>query len=357
MINKSRIPLMQIILLGFLPSFLKNIIYRYKFKKLGKNLKIGLGSVIIGEDITIGENVDIGFLTVIRGKHIEIEDNVSIGSMTFVDCPQIKIGYGARITEQVVVGGPESSDSKFVLGKNSIVMTRTVINPVCPVVIGDDTGIGGDSLVFSHSSWLNILDGYPIQYEPINIGNSVWIAWRVFVMPGTSIGDGTVIGANSLVKGTIPENCLAAGSPAKIISKSPNFPKKLSDDDKQDIFNEIIGKMADHFQFNNIRVNATHKQIECTYIKHNFFKAKKRLIMRVENQKIPDHYLENVQDVFHLLLSLETIPASVREELDVENISWIDIFNKEQSLFLNDLGMEVASYLRNYGIRLLPHQR
>src|SRR2546425_2850932 len=43
------------------------------------------------------------------------------------------------------------------------------------------------------------------------LGKSVWLPWRVSVMPGTTIGDGTVIGANSVVSGTIPPNCLAVG--------------------------------------------------------------------------------------------------------------------------------------------------
>ena len=43
----------------------------------------------------------------------------------------------------------------------------------------------------------------------LRTGASVWLPWRVFVMPGSTIGDGSVIGANSLVSGNIPPKSLA----------------------------------------------------------------------------------------------------------------------------------------------------
>lgn len=55
--------------------------------------------------------------------------------------------------------------------------------------------------------------------KPTRIGNNVWIGENVVILPGTEIGDGCVIGANSVVKGTINSNTIAVGAPAKIIKK------------------------------------------------------------------------------------------------------------------------------------------
>ena len=52
------------------------------------------------------------------------------------------------------------------------------------------------------------------------IGNHVWIGIRVTVLYNTLIGDGSIIGAESLVKSKIPNNCIAAGNPAKVIKKN-----------------------------------------------------------------------------------------------------------------------------------------
>jgi acetyltransferase-like isoleucine patch superfamily enzyme len=54
---------------------------------------------------------------------------------------------------------------------------------------------------------------------PIVIGNNVWLARNVAVIPGASIGDGCVIAANSVVCTDIPPDSLAAGAPARVIRK------------------------------------------------------------------------------------------------------------------------------------------
>ena len=53
--------------------------------------------------------------------------------------------------------------------------------------------------------------------RPIVIGHRVWIGARSTVLKGTTIGDGSFIGAHSLVRGTFPANVMAAGVPAKIL--------------------------------------------------------------------------------------------------------------------------------------------
>jgi acetyltransferase-like isoleucine patch superfamily enzyme len=55
--------------------------------------------------------------------------------------------------------------------------------------------------------------------EPVKIGDDVWIGAQSIILAGSTIGSGSVIGAGSVVKGVIPPNCLAAGSPARIIRR------------------------------------------------------------------------------------------------------------------------------------------
>ena len=61
--------------------------------------------------------------------------------------------------------------------------------------------------------------GAVLYKGPIVIGNNVWLARNVAVIPGASIGDGCVIAANSVVCTDIPPNSLAAGAPARVIRK------------------------------------------------------------------------------------------------------------------------------------------
>jgi acetyltransferase-like isoleucine patch superfamily enzyme len=55
--------------------------------------------------------------------------------------------------------------------------------------------------------------------ESIHIGRDVWIGRGSCVLPGVSIGQGAVIGANSVVTKDIPAYSIAVGTPAKVIKK------------------------------------------------------------------------------------------------------------------------------------------
>ncbi len=51
------------------------------------------------------------------------------------------------------------------------------------------------------------------------VGNDVWIGQNSTIMPGVKIGNGVIIGTNSVVAGNIPSYSVAVGNPAKIIRK------------------------------------------------------------------------------------------------------------------------------------------
>lgn len=51
------------------------------------------------------------------------------------------------------------------------------------------------------------------------IGNHVWLGQRVIIGKGVKIGENSVIGAGAIVTRDIPEGCVAAGVPAKVIRR------------------------------------------------------------------------------------------------------------------------------------------
>ena len=57
--------------------------------------------------------------------------------------------------------------------------------------------------------------------RPIRIGRNVWIGFDVCVLPGVSVGEGSVVGARSVVIDDVPAYCVAAGNPARIIRELP----------------------------------------------------------------------------------------------------------------------------------------
>jgi acetyltransferase-like isoleucine patch superfamily enzyme len=354
LIQKPRIPIKDVLLYGFLPCFLKKAVYRLKGYRIGRDVSIGFGSIICGKDVDIGDYCNIGFFTIIRGEQIKIGSHVKIGSTTFLDTPFLEIGDDSKINEQVFVGGLQLHDSRFVLGKNCQVMQMSFINPAKSIIVGDDSGIGGHCLLFGHASWQSQFEGYPVDFAPIEIGNSVSLTWRVFLMPGTKIGDGAVIGPNSLVNKTIPPKSLAAGYPARVISKFPDFPKEVSEEQKVDILKNIVDEMMTYFNGSGLVCTNEGDHFKVTRIKKTILGKKAntwRLGVSYEEVPETESISENAQlDVF---VSLKTIPEAVRITLNSKNVMWLDIEKKERPLFWNDLGDEVALFIRRYGVRFV----
>ena len=55
--------------------------------------------------------------------------------------------------------------------------------------------------------------------EPIIIGDNVWIGNGVSILPGVKISSGCIVGANSVVTKSFPQNCIIAGIPARIVRR------------------------------------------------------------------------------------------------------------------------------------------
>jgi acetyltransferase-like isoleucine patch superfamily enzyme len=352
LIQKPRIPVKDIVLYGFLPSFLKIWVYRLKGYHIGRRVSLGFGSVICGNKVSVGEFTCIGLFSIVRGKEISIGEHVSIGSFTFLDTPYLEIGDGSKINEQVFVGGLQFPDSRLVLGRNCQIMQMTFINPAPSVTMGDDSGIGGHCLVFGHNSWLSKFEGYPVEFKPIEIGENVSVSWGAFLLPGSKIGDGAVIGASSVVSRTIPPKCLALGFPARVISKVPDFPREVSEPEKEEMLKEIVDEMIAVFQKCGLACTGGHNGFEIsTFERRRWRRRKRRWKLAVQYSNRQDNDAPVDDDGIDVLLSLKTIPPDLRKRLFRKQVMWIDIEKKEQSNFSNDLGDEVVLFLRRYGVR------
>jgi acetyltransferase-like isoleucine patch superfamily enzyme len=352
LIDKSRFPVREILLHGWLPSPLKKLFYRLRGYRIGRGVSLAFGSVIIGGDVSIGDEARIGFLTFIRGETIRLGRHVQIGATTMLDTPHLELGDGTKINEQVFVGGLQYPDSKLVVGRNCQIMQMTFINPCRSIVIGDDTGIGGDCLLFGHTSWLSQFEGYPVDFDSIVIGNSVSIAWRVFILPGTRISDGAVVGANSLVRGQIPGRCLAVGFPARVVSRAPEFPRPVPPEEKAKMLENVIVELMSFL---------TTRGYQCQRDGPGFTvrgKARRgwwrrtrswRLRMYVQPLEGADSGIGDAD----VLVSLCRIPAALRAALTSRGVMWLDLEAKERSDQGNELGEEAAQHLRRYGVRFI----
>lgn len=99
--------------------------------------------------------------------------------------------------------------------------------------IGDNVTISSGAHIYTHDSTRFRVTGVEkdskkgthIDRAPVKIGNNVQIGANSTVLMGVTIGNNVIIGANSLVNKDIPDNCIAAGVPAKVLKKTDNWKK------------------------------------------------------------------------------------------------------------------------------------
>lgn len=89
------------------------------------------------------------------------------------------------------------------------------------ITIGSNVKIGADCLILdtdAHSlDYLQRRENDVRKNLPIKIGDDVLIGTRSIILKGVTIGSRSVIGAGSVVSHSIPDDCIAAGNPCKVI--------------------------------------------------------------------------------------------------------------------------------------------
>ena len=88
--------------------------------------------------------------------------------------------------------------------------------------IGDDVLIAASVFISTENHGMNpesekSYQRQPLISAPVRIGNGCWIGERAVILPGVTIGEKSIIGANSVVTKDIPPYSIAAGMPAKVI--------------------------------------------------------------------------------------------------------------------------------------------
>ena len=87
------------------------------------------------------------------------------------------------------------------------------------VRIGDNVMIGPFCSIIDDHRHLSEPDGGPLYKGPTIIEDNVWLTRNVTILPGVTVGSGSVIAPNSVVSRNIPPNSFASGSPARVGKK------------------------------------------------------------------------------------------------------------------------------------------
>ncbi|SES84728.1 transferase hexapeptide (six repeat-containing protein) [Natronincola peptidivorans] len=211
-------------------------------KNLGENLVVKDYSIIyentfIMDDVTIGEHCVIGRQTTTTAAVVRAyneKEKVFIGSNTAICC-NVTIYTGVTIGEEVLLGDNVSIMPEVKIGNKVLISRNVTINS--EVEIGDSTRIMDNSHVtgrvkigknvFISVGVIMANDnsfgkfGFNDDVKGPTIEDNVAIGVGAILLPSIKIGKGSIIAAGSVVKDNIPENVIAAGNPASVVTRVP----------------------------------------------------------------------------------------------------------------------------------------
>lgn len=317
------------IFLFFLPSIIGTPIRRALGFKIGKNTTISIATYISSKYIYIGENVIIQPFVFINSTILKIDKNTTINPLSILKSRFINIGQNTKVSSLVIIHGALTPNSYFSIGNHSGIFPFAWIDTSEGVYIGNHVGIGGHTLIFTHGTWANYLKGGSVTFGSVYIEDHVWLAWRVFIMPGVKIGKYSIVSANSTLFNSFPNNTLISGTPARTFSN--NAYQELND--------ESIVFRLDEILFDFVRSN---KNLNFTFksgcIFNNDFVITSDLLYNTFNNTIYLHIFDKNTIHFNLLLE--------------KNKMVIDLINLKSYNTNNIIAKTFLTFVRKYGIRI-----
>lgn len=151
-----------------------------RFRAFGRLSVRGPGSVVFGDNVALWGRVNAW--TYAPGARIVIADDVMMSGTRFACAREIRVG------------------------RNSILA---------------DAGIRDTDMHSTRADRRSA--GAPVRVASVEIGDNVWVAAGAILLPGTNIGENSVIGAAAVCMRSFPANKVILGNPAKVAMPIPSI--------------------------------------------------------------------------------------------------------------------------------------
>ena len=327
----------------YLPSKDKVDKYRKNGHTIGENVQNNDGSLIIGNNIKIEDNVLIDTNTYIEASKVYIGRNTKIGQNCNIVGSIIRLGEFNKLAPNVNVdiSGGRFPDSNLTTGRGCLLASEVYINICRAVLIGENVALSPRSMIYTHSYWQSVLDGYNSSFGPVVIKKNSWVGSTSQILPNLIIGEGSIVMSGSVVVNDVESFTMVGGVPAKLIKKG--LKKEYTDVKKKSILKNLFWELYRWLLSKNYTVQ---KLNDWTFkISEDQIEKYFRLIDEKADDSLKDC------DGIDILIGLEfirSVPKSVKTVFDVSKNSVEGIVAREELLIID--------FFRRKGIRFYENQ-
>ncbi len=204
-------------------------VYRLRYPKV----RFGTGVIIRGKlivrgrgQVTLGDRLVIyGTLTVHGQGRVTLGADVWVqGSMLIDASGEVIVGHHSGF------GCYRNQENRITVRESS---ARVIIGSFCffngaevtasTSIVFQDRCLVSDALIEDsdyHSIQINRMDpDAVVKSFPIHIGSNVWVGARAVILKGVTIGNNSVVGLGTIVRKSVPENCVVIGNPQQIVKE------------------------------------------------------------------------------------------------------------------------------------------
>jgi galactoside O-acetyltransferase len=125
-----------------------------------------------------------------KGSIIQISNNVYMGNSALISSKRISIGNNVLISAGSLITDNDGHSLNYMVRKNDV-----------------------SNRLKGYKNWRQIRE------KAIRIEKNSWIGYGCIILKGVTIGEGSIVGAGSVVTTSVPPFTVVGGNPAKIIKK------------------------------------------------------------------------------------------------------------------------------------------
>ncbi len=204
---------------GAKPSEEKVAAYRAAGARVGENVHLGRGTVVIAPRVVLEDGVRIE-----DGGRVQCAEVFAMGALSRfgpslqLTCRRAWIGSGLWAGGRIVIGGGGNRDpwATFVVGDDAFIGDEVFINVGRPVLLGAETFTTMRSTLVTHNIGHSVLEGFENRFAGIVVEDRGQIGLGAVVYAGCRLGREAILASNSYLVSNVPAGMLAVGVPAKV---------------------------------------------------------------------------------------------------------------------------------------------